>query len=238
MTDMRAYLAQESEKIGVALSKTQLEQFQTYLGFLLETNESLNLTAIKEPQEVVRKHFIDCLALLNICELPKGASLADVGTGAGFPGMVLKIVRSDLQLTLIDSLQKRLNFLDSLCEKLSLPAKTLHLRAEEAGRSPKYRESFDFVTARAVASLNILCEYCLPMVKTGGKFIAMKSLKVDEELEEAQKAIELLGGSNVLIRTVPLYEDMTRSFVVIEKARNTPPKYPRQSGKISKKPLR
>ena len=237
MTDIKDYLAQEAEKIGAALSETQLEQFQTYLDFLLETNESLNLTAIKEPQEVVRKHFIDCLALLNICELPKGASLADVGTGAGFPGVVLKIVRSDLQLTLIDSLQKRLNFLDALREKLSLPAKTLHLRAEEAGKAAEYRESFDFVTARAVAPLNILCEYCLPLVKTGGRFIAMKSLKAGEELEEAKKAIELLGGSNARIQTVPLYEDMTRSFVVIEKTRSTPPKYPRQSGKIAKNPL-
>lgn len=237
MTDIRDLLYAEAQKVGFLLSKEQLDRFQLYLEFLLETNKSVNLTAIREPEEVVRKHFIDCLTLLKVCEIPQGASIADVGTGAGFPGMVLKIVREDLRLTLIDSLKKRLNFLDALCEKLGLSAKTLHLRAEEAGRAPQTREKFDVAAARAVASLNVLSEYCLPLVKPGGTFIAMKSLKAQEELAEAERAIALLGGGSAKIETIPLYEDMTRTFVLVEKKRTTPPKYPRQSGKIAKAPL-
>ena len=237
MTDTRIYLKEEAEKIGIFLSGDQLDQFRIYLEFLLETNEKMNLTAIREPAEVVRKHFIDCLSLLNACELTQGARIADVGTGAGFPGMVLKIVRPDLRMTLIDSLQKRLGFLDALCERVGLSADTVHLRAEDAGRNAAYREQFDYVTARAVAPLNVLCEYCLPLVKQGGCFVAMKSLKVSEELEEAKKAIGILGGKPGEIRTFSLYGDMSRTFVMIGKIRPTPNKYPRQSGKAAKNPL-
>lgn len=237
MQDIKNLLLKEAEKISVSLSETQLDKFQTYLEFLVETNEKINLTAITQPQEVVMKHFIDSIALFSVCDIMPNAKIADVGTGAGFPGMPLKIVRDDIDLTLIDSLNKRLVFLDELCGKINVKAKLIHSRAEELGRNKDFRESFDVVTARAVAALNSLCEYCLPLVNTGGCFIAMKSLKTDEEVQSAKKAIELMGGKIEKIEELSLSEDMTRTFIIIRKIKNTPPKYPRQGAKISKNPI-
>ena len=237
MEDIRKLLFEEAEKISISLSDEQLSKFQKYLELLVETNEKVNLTAITEPKEVVMKHFIDSIALFSVCDVKENAKVADVGTGAGFPGVPLKITRDDIDLTLIDSLNKRLVFLDTLCNEIDIKAKLVHIRAEECGKNKDFREKFDVVTARAVAALNTLCEYCLPLVKVGGKFIAMKSLKTDEEVKNAKKAIELLGGKIEKIEEISLSEDMTRTFVVIKKVKNTPPKYPRQGAKISKNPI-
>ena len=237
MEDIRKLLFEEAEKISISLSDEQLSKFQKYLELLVETNEKVNLTAITEPKEVVMKHFIDSIALFSVCDVKENAKVADVGTGAGFPGVPLKITRDDIDLTLIDSLNKRLVFLDTLCNEIDIKAKLVHMRAEECGKNKDFREKFDVVTARAVAALNTLCEYCLPLVKVGGKFIAMKSLKTDEEVKDAKKAIELLGGKIEKIEEISLSEDMTRTFVVIKKVKNTPPKYPRLGAKISKNPI-
>ena len=237
MEDIRNLLFTEAEKIGISLNDDQLSKFQTYLELLVETNEKVNLTAITEPNEVVMKHFIDSIALFSVCDVKENAKVADVGTGAGFPGVPLKITRNDINLTLIDSLNKRLVFLDTLCKEIKEEAKLVHARAEECGKNKEFREKFDVVTARAVAALNTLCEYCLPLVKVGGSFIAMKSLKTDEEVKDAKKAIELLGGKIEKIEELTLSEDMTRTFIVIKKVKNTPPKYPRQGAKLSKNPI-
>ena len=237
MEDIRKLLFEEAEKISISLSDEQLSKFQKYLELLVETNEKVNLTAITEPKEVVMKHFIDSIALFSVCDVKENAKVADVGTGAGFPGVPLKITRDDIDLTLIDSLNKRLVFLDTLCNEIYIKVKLVHMRAEECGKNKDFREKFDVVTARAVAALNTLCEYCLPLVKVGGKFIAMKSLKTDEEVKNAKKAIELLGGKIEKIEEISLSEDMTRTFVVIKKVKNTPPKYPRLGAKISKNPI-
>ena len=237
MEDIRKLLFEEAEKISVSLNEEKLSKFQTYLELLVETNEKVNLTAITEPTEVVMKHFIDSIALFSVCDIKENAKIADVGTGAGFPGVPLKITRDDIDLTLIDSLNKRLVFLDTLCNEIDIKAKLVHMRAEECGKNKDYREKFDVVTARAVAALNTLCEYCLPLVKVGGSFIAMKSLKTDEEVRDAKKAIEVLGGKIEKIEELFLSEDMTRTFIVIKKVKNTPPKYPRQGAKISKNPI-
>lgn len=237
MEDIRKLLFEEAEKISISLSDEQLLKFQKYLELLVETNEKVNLTAITEPKEVVMKHFIDSIALFSVCDVKENAKVADVGTGAGFPGVPLKITRDDIDLTLIDSLNKRLVFLDTLCNEIYIKVKLVHMRAEECGKNKDFREKFDVVTARAVAALNTLCEYCLPLVKVGGKFIAMKSLKTDEEVKNAKKAIELLGGKIEKIEEISLSEDMTRTFVVIKKVKNTPPKYPRLGAKISKNPI-
>jgi len=237
MEDVKKLLFEEAGKISISLNEEQLNKFQTYLELLVETNEKVNLTAITEPKEVVMKHFIDSIALFSVCDVKENAKIADVGTGAGFPGVPLKITRDDIDLCLIDSLNKRLVFLDTLCGEIGVKAKLVHMRAEECGKNKEFREKFDVVTARAVAALNTLCEYCLPLVKVGGSFIAMKSLKTDEEVKDAKKAIELLGGKIEKIEEISLSEDMTRTFVVIKKIKNTPPKYPRQGAKISKNPI-
>ena len=237
MEDIRKLLFEEAEKISISLNEEKLSKFQTYLELLVETNEKVNLTAITEPTEVVMKHFIDSIALFSVCDVKENAKIADVGTGAGFPGVPLKITRDDINLTLIDSLNKRLVFLDTLCNEIDIKANLVHMRAEECGKNKDYREKFDVVTARAVAALNTLCEYCLPLVKVGGSFIAMKSLKTDEEVKNAKKAIEVLGGKIEKIEELSLSEDMTRTFIVIKKVKNTPPKYPRQGAKISKNPI-
>lgn len=231
------YLTAECAKIGVEMSSEAAEKLDLYAKLLVEWNEKMNLTAITEPTEITNKHFIDSLYLLKFCEIPQGANLIDVGTGAGFPGMVLKIVRPDINLTLLDSLNKRLVFLQEVANLLGIEVKTLHSRAEDAGRSPELRESFDFATARAVARLSSLCEYCLPLVKIGGKMISMKGSDGRNELDEATFAIKALGGSTEVYSEYELPNSDPRSIILIKKISQTPPKYPRQGVKISKKPL-
>ena len=237
MKDIRPFLNQLTEEFSLALSPAMSDQFQIYLEKLLEVNQFLNLTAITDPDEVAVKHFLDSLLLLKTVEITEGASLADVGTGAGFPGVPLKIARPDIRVTLIDSLQKRLNFLQDVSCALKIETITQHGRAEDFGRSEGFRESFDVVTARAVANLNSLLELCLPLVRTGGYFAAFKSLKINEEIDNANAALSVLGGKIEKIETFSLQGSLTRNIVIIRKIASTPLKYPRRGVKIAKNPL-
>ncbi len=225
-----------SEK-GILVDDTAKERLQKYAALLVEWNEKINLTAITDPEGIVIKHFLDCALLLSQVKIPEGARVVDVGTGAGFPGMVLKILRPDIDLTLMDGLNKRLVFLNEVAKELSLDVKTVHLRAEEAGKNANYREKFDLVTARAVAELRTLYEYCLPLCKVGGIFCAMKGPSAAEELKNAGKAVSILGGNRAKISTSTLTGEEVRTFVITKKISQTPPKYPRASAKISKQPL-
>ena len=209
------------------------EKFDAYYKLLAEWNEKINLTAITQYDEVFVKHFEDSLYGADL--IPNNAALCDVGSGAGFPGIPLNIVRSDVNVTLIDSLNKRINFLQTVAEELNLNINCIHIRAEDAGRSTM-RESFDVVCARAVARLNTLCEYCLPLVKVGGVFLAYKSV-ADEEVKESQNAIKLLGGRIEEVKKFNLSNGDGRSIVVIKKISATPQKYPRGKGKERSLPL-
>ena len=230
---LREYAAQ----LGIALTAVQLEQFDLYAQMLVEWNEKINLTAITAPEEIVTKHFIDSLTLLSAVTPLQGASLADVGTGAGFPSVPVHIVRPDLKVTLLDSLQKRLTFLEALSQALGQQNQCVHARAEDAGRAAPHREAYDLVTARAVANLRELAEYCLPLVKVGGRFVALKGGDVEAELAEAQQAITLLGGRLEQNLQLQLPSGDRRSLLVIEKRSQTPTKYPRPRAKMLKNPL-
>ena len=209
-----------------------------YTELLLDKNREINLTAITDPIDAANLHMLDCAALLNCAHL-QGKALIDVGTGAGFPGMVLKILVPSLELTLLDSLNKRLDWLLEVSGQLSLQGvRAVHRRAEEAGADPAFREKFDFATARAVADLRCLSELCLPLVRVGGRFLAMKGVGSQEELQEAQPAIQALGGrvERRFDYAIP-GTDVTHRVVVVEKTGPTPPKYPRRWAKIQKSPL-
>lgn len=220
------------------LNEKQQEQLNMYANLLVEWNEKMNLTAITEPQEVVFKHFLDCLQFFSSVSVPENAKIIDVGTGAGFPGLVLKIARPDIELTLLDSLNKRITFLNEVIEKLELRGvTTIHARAEEGARKNELREGFDIAAARAVAPLNVLSEYCLPYVKVGGEFVAMKGPAAESEVENAKKAISLLGGGEPTIYNKNVECVGERNIIIIKKISQTPPKYPRNSAKISKQPL-
>lgn len=222
----------------ITLTENQYEQFQKYFELLAEWNEKMNLTAITDESGVALKHFADSLSLLNFVDIPQNSSLADVGTGAGFPGVVLKIARPDIKLTLIDSLNKRLVFLGEVCAQLGIEAELIHSRAEDGARDEKLRESFDFAVSRAVARMNVLSEYCLPYVKVGGAFCAMKGAQTNEEFKESLNAINTLGGKLEKKYFFELPENGgERAIAVVRKVRNTPQKYPRQSGKIKAKAL-
>lgn len=222
----------------ITLTENQYEQFQKYFELLAEWNKKMNLTAITDESGVALKHFADSLSLLNFVDIPQNSSLADVGTGAGFPGVVLKIARPDIKLTLIDSLNKRLVFLNEVCSQLGIDAELIHSRAEDGARDEKLRESFDFVASRAVARMNVLSEYCLPYVKVGGAFCAMKGAQANEEFKESLNAINTLGGKleNKYFFELP-ENGGERAIAVVRKVKNTPQKYPRQSGKIKAKAL-
>ena len=217
----------------ITLTENQYEQFQKYFELLAEWNEKMNLTAITDESGVALKHFTDSLSLLNFVDIPQNSSLADVGTGAGFPGVVLKIARPDIKITLIDSLNKRLVFLGEVCAQLGIEAELIHSRAEDGARDEKLRESFDFAVSRAVARMNVLSEYCLPYVKVGGAFCAMKGAQANEEFKESLNAINTLGGKleNKYFFELP-ENGGERAIAVVRKVKNTPQKYPRQSGKI------
>ena len=222
----------------ITLTENQYEQFQKYFELLVEWNEKMNLTAITDESGVALKHFADSLSLLNFVDIPQNSSLADVGTGAGFPGVVLKIASPDIKLTLIDSLNKRLVFLGEVCAQLGIEAELIHSRAEDGARDEKLRENFDFAVSRAVARMNVLSEYCLPYVKVGGAFCAMKGAQANEEFKESLNAINTLGGKleNKYFFELP-ENGGERAIAVVRKVRNTPQKYPRQSGKIKAKAL-
>lgn len=235
--DFQNQLIAAAEAFDLALTQEQAAQFLTYAETLVEWNKVMNLTAITDPQEIIVKHFLDSLLLFRACSLPENASLIDVGTGAGFPGLPAKIYRPDLHVTLLDSLQKRLNFLEAVCEKTGAEAKRIHARAEDAGREPALRESYDAACARAVAALPVLCEYCLPLVHVGGCFIAMKGPGLEEELQAAGRAIRTLGGKLESTAAFTLPDGSERRIAVIRKTASTPKAYPRPAAKIKKSPL-
>jgi len=245
MTDLfAASLENLSPEISVPLSAENINLCRRYADMLVEKNKVMNLTSITDDEGVAIKHFIDSLTLISYLEAEqnkqnkKDLTLADVGTGAGFPGIPVKILMPDLRLTLFDSLNKRVGFLREVAEELELQNTTcVHGRAEDLGRSSKYREKFDCVTARAVANLPVLCEYCIPFVKPNGVFLAMKGHS-DEEVQAAKKAIITLGGTLEKVDRFTLPgTDMERSVIVIRKVRPTPPKYPRKAGTPSKDPI-
>lgn len=237
MTFPLELLTRRLDECGIAYNDEAISRLDRYAALLVEWNEKMNLTAITDPEGIVIKHFLDCALLLKQVNIPEGASVIDVGTGAGFPGMVLKILRPDIKLTLLDGLNKRLTFLNEVAKSLGLEVTTTHIRAEEAGKNPLYREKFDLVTARAVAELRVLYEYCLPLCRVGGTFCSMKGPSAEEELKNAVKAKSLLGGGKAEITTETLTGEEVRTFVITKKISQTPPKYPRISAKISKQPL-
>ncbi len=227
------------EQLGIQLSDHQKEQFLTYYDLLIEWNSFMNLTGITDFQEVIVKHFLDSLSLVKAIELQEAQSLIDVGTGAGFPGIPLKIAFPELKVTLLDSLKKRLNFLDEVINQLGLEnIETVHGRAEDAGRNPLYREQYGLCVSRAVANLSSLSEYCLPFVKKGGYFISYKSGSVEQEMLQAKKAIHLLGGAAPEVTYFALADtDNERSLVKIRKTEHTAKKYPRKAGLPTREPL-
>lgn len=223
--------------IGIELSDEQLEQFLTYYEMLIEKNKVMNLTAITDFDEVLEKHFEDSLSLIQAVDLEKSQTVIDLGTGAGFPGIPLKIVFPNLQITLADSLNKRILFLDDVIRELGLTGiDTVHGRAEDLAKNSDYREKFDLCVSRAVANLSTLSEYCLPFVKIGGKFISYKAGECDEEVAASKSSIFLLGGKVSDIKKFELGES-GRAFVIIDKVSGTPKKYPRKAGTPSKDPL-
>lgn len=225
------------DKLGITLSEIQLKQFYNYMNLLIEWNKKINLTAITEPNEIILKHFVDSLTISKY--ISDGTRVVDVGTGAGFPGIPLKIYRQDIEITLLDSLQKRINFLDEVIRELNLEKiETIHSRVEDFGKDKKYREKFDIATSRAVANLATLSEYLLPLVKIGGKVISMKGSLIEEELENSKNAIKILGGKIEKVDEFNLpNSDISRNIVLIDKIKETPNKYPRKAGEPSKKPL-
>lgn len=224
---------------GIILSEEQTGQFQRYYEMLVEWNEKINLTAITAYEDVLKKHFVDSLSLIKAVNLRQNYNLIDVGTGAGFPGLALKIAFPNLSVTLLDSLNKRIRFLDAVIEELHLGhVQTVHGRAEDAARQGKLRESFDLCVSRAVANLSTLSEYCLPFVKKGGLFVAYKSERGDSEIEEAERAISSLGGRiKERVEFILPDSNIYRSIFVIQKVGRTPDKYPRKAGLPSREPL-
>lgn len=231
-------LREKAAVYGVELDETALKRFDIYAKLLVEWNEKINLTAITDSEGIVIKHFADSLTIFSAVDIPTGAKIIDVGTGAGFPGIAMLIARPDLDITLMDSTNKRLNVIRDILEKIGLSANVVHSRAEEAGKSADFREKYDFATARAVSNLRDLSEYCLPFVKIGGAFVSMKGAKADEEIEEAAKAIKILGGKIKNKNTFELFDCGERSIIYIEKISPTPAKFPRPSAKIAKNPIR
>lgn len=240
------YLESLIGKLNISLSKRQVCQFLQYYDLLVEWNEKINLTAITEFEDVCLKHFADSLSIINMFssfedmeEYFKDKTIIDVGTGAGFPGVCLKILLPELRVTLMDSLDKRIKFLNDVIDKLQLEKiEAVHARVEDFAKKPEFREQFDFATARAVASLPVLCEYCLPFVKVGGSFIPYKSEKVDEEISISDNALRVLGGKIVDKCSFVLPDsDLQRTILRIKKIQKTDKQYPRKAGTPSKKPL-
>lgn len=224
---------------NIELSDTQVQQFIQYYEILIEKNKVMNLTGITEWEEVVQKHFVDSLALVKAVDLSKKLKILDMGTGAGFPGIPLKIAFPNLEIVLLDSLNKRVKFLQEVIDNLGLTKiEAYHGRAEEFAKKEEFREQFDYVVSRAVANLATLSEYCIPYVKMNGKFIPYKSGEITEELEQSKKAIQILGGKLLEVKEFLLPDsDIGRSLVIIEKVQSTKKKYPRMGGKPSKEPL-
>jgi len=230
-------LTKKMQEMDICICREEADKFYDYMNLLIQWNEKINLTAITEPNEIILKHFIDSITINKyIKEVDK---IMDIGTGAGFPGIPLKIMNLNKEFILVDSLNKRIHFLEEVCHKLSLEnIKCLHARAEELAVNSIYREQYDIVTSRAVARLSTLLEYMLPFVKVGGKCICMKGSNIIEELEEGKKAIEILGGTLEVVEKITLPDsDIQRNIIVIKKVKQTPNKYPRKAGIPSKQPI-
>jgi 16S rRNA (guanine(527)-N(7))-methyltransferase RsmG len=223
---------------GIEISDDLSEKLSIYAKELREWNEKINLTAILDDEGIAIKHFLDCLLVSKAASFEAGMSVIDVGTGAGFPGLVIAAAHPDVSVTLLDSTGKKLKAVEAMAAAMGVEnVKIVHARAEEAGKNPEYREQYDIVCSRAVAALNVLCEYCLPFVKVGGMFVAMKSAKADEEIALAKNALKTLGGKIVDKKTFALSDGGERTLVVIKKISQVSPKYPRPSAQIAKKPL-
>ena len=228
---------EEAKKINITFTEKQLEQFRIYYEMLVEKNKVMNLTGITEWDEVLEKHFLDSISIIRAIDISQNIFVLDIGTGAGFPGIPLKIAFPNLQITLADSLNKRVLFLQEVIDSLKLEGiEAIHGRAEDLARDKKYREQYDLVVSRAVANLSTLSEYCLPFVKIGGQFISYKSGDIEEEVVASKSAVFLLGGK---IKDTVKFElgESGRSFVLIDKTKGTPKTYPRKAGTPSKKPL-
>lgn len=235
---MKKYLEECAKKLSIHLTEEQLNKFEIFYELLIETNKSLNLTAITEMHEVVLKHFIDSIALISFIDL-SGKKVIDVGTGAGFPGIPLSILRPDAEFVLMDSLQKRLNFINNVLEKCNIQnVKTLHGRAEDIGQDIKYREKFDYCVSRAVAALPVLLELCTPLIKVGGNFVSYKSELLGEELEVSKHALSILHCEVEKQYNYSIPDsDFYRVLAVFKKNSKLEKKYPRQAGKPKKSPL-
>ncbi len=222
-------------KESLEISTEQYKQLEIYARLLVEWNEKMNLTGITDPDGIAEKHYLDSILPLKFFALPENAKLIDVGTGAGFPGLPMKIYRQDVKLTLLDSLNKRINFLSAVCEEAEIKAKCVHARAEEGGRNPEFREKYDVAVARAVAAMPVLTEYCLPYVKVGGVFAALKG--PNENYKEGKNAVITLGGEIADVKEYALPSGDKRTLIVVQKVKATPSKYPRNGGQIAKKVL-
>ena len=231
-------LIKECENINLEISLEDANKFYKYMKLLLEWNEKINLTAITEENEVIIKHFIDSLTIYKY--LNEAKSIIDVGTGAGFPGIPIKILNKEIDITLMDSLNKRINFLNEVVKNLNLERiSCIHSRAEELGRDKKFREKYDVAVSRAVANMSTLVEYLLPFVKVGGMCICMKGSSIDEELKEAEKAIKMIGGKVEKVEKIVLpNSDYERNIVIIRKINNTNSKFPRKAGIPKKEPIK
>ena len=227
-----------AEQININFSVEQLEKFYKYMDLLLQWNEKMNLTAITEPDEIILKHFIDSLTILK--EITDNDNVVDVGTGAGFPGIPLSIMNESIKITLVDSLNKRLVFLENVINELNLSnVKIVHSRAEDFGRDKRYREMYDIAVSRAVANLSTLSEYLIPLIKINAKCVCMKASEAEEEIENAKNAIKVLGGAINRIDKFNLPKsNIGRTIIIIEKQKNTPNKYPRKAGMPSKEPIK
>ena len=238
--DFYDLMSKSAEDVGLQLSKEQYNQFITYMKLLQEWNEKINLTAIVEDEDIIKKHFIDSMKAFKREEFKKAKTLIDVGTGAGFPGLPIAIMKNDLKVTLLDSLNKRINFLNTVVGELGLSnVTTIHSRAEDGAKNKDLREKFDVATSRAVANLSVLSEFCLPYVKVGGSFIALKGPSVDQEIKESMNAIKLLSGEFVDICEVSIEgTELRHNLVVVKKIKECSKTYPRKAGLITKNPLK
>lgn len=235
--EFREELVKDLEQMGISISEEQVGLFYCYMELLLEWNEKMNLTAITDPKEIIVKHFVDCSTVLK--ELEESKRIIDIGTGAGFPGVVIKILRPNLPITLVDSLNKRIIFLEEVIKTLKLEkVELIHARVEDLARQKEYREQFDYIVSRAVAPLNVLLEYMIPFLKVGGKCICMKGSNVEEEISNAKEALNILSGEISSKKEIILPElNLPRNILEIEKKKVTPKTYPRKAGKPSKEPI-
>lgn len=239
MLENREILIDGLKELELNASEEVVDKLQLFMKIMLEWNEKINLTAITEEREIYIKHFLDSATCLSTGYIKKGMRAIDVGSGAGFPGIPIKLLEPGIEMTLLDSLNKRISYLNEAVAKLDLKkVRTVHARAEEGGSSKEHRESYDIALSRAVAAMNVLCEYCIPFIKVGGFFVCQKGPDADEELKEAGNAIKLLGGSVREVREYRLpFSDIKHNIIIIEKVADTPTKYPRKPGKPAASPI-